>query len=651
MAPTEPTVTAAGRQSPKVATEIRVHGIGDHNPWSALGSPVLVVDGYPREPDVAIPPTAPSHEIKLVNWSRKSRKVAGQLWYVALPFTLVNAASFMRPPSNEINAVDEPAFPQTRSAEGRTVAASVTGVLLTLLTFVWSLALLDTVARRTLVQFTSSMWAGPSLAIALGLALLIGLVSRSRRDEIHVSKWLLTAHVAVVAGATAVSVVARPSHWQVSRQVPELFTTWGPSATFRQVPDGESVPTYEERIVNGELVPYLDAVVTTSLAVIAVVAVIAALAVMRGLSRQAANRASTQEFGSALALLSAVLLFVSVASAMRLFLDNGLYYLARHDVLPGGGPGITAPFKAREILPPLNTSYAGRDDWIVDLLPIMGILGLAAMALALVAVNLLPFGAGRLRMTPLGDDALARATWKRALVLTLPMTLGPTLLVSGILWVGAMWFVSQWVIHGSDRVWSSCVVLVQVLSAITVILVITGRGISTIRKAFGLLADIIGFWPVNNHPFAGASYRDPVLQGLREQLVDRAEVPTVLVGHSQGSVLCAWLLHRDRTALPNVHLITCGSPLKSLYREFFPAHFSAAFFQELQSRNAYWLNFWRSTDPIATRMPGLSDEDDNEIPDPTPDGSLKVHSDYWIAAQQRTAVGELIGLSSGVGMD
>ena len=78
---------------------------------------------------------------------------------------------------------------------------------------------------------------------------------------------------------------------------------------------------------------------------------VAGLVLLRGFGKQGTGSASTQEFGAALALPTAVLLFVSVASALRLFLDNGLYYLARHHIWPTGGPDVTAPFRAREILP------------------------------------------------------------------------------------------------------------------------------------------------------------------------------------------------------------------------------------------------------------------------------------------------------------
>lgn len=83
------------------ALEIRVHGIGDHDAWSALGSaPLADVPGGPKA-DVTCPPILPKHRLWLINWSRRSRRAAGLLWYVALPFSLVNVAGYMEPHRGE----------------------------------------------------------------------------------------------------------------------------------------------------------------------------------------------------------------------------------------------------------------------------------------------------------------------------------------------------------------------------------------------------------------------------------------------------------------------------------------------------------------------------------------------------------------------
>lgn len=52
-----------------------------------------------------------------------------------------------------------------------------------------------------------------------------------------------------------------------------------------------------------------------------------------------------------------------------------------------------------------------------------------------------------------------------------------------------------------------------------------------------------------------------------------------------------------------LHLVTCGSPLSSLYGTFFPATFDGAFFARAVGGVASWRNYWRETDPIATCLP------------------------------------------------
>lgn len=152
----------------------------------------------------------------------------------------------------------------------------------------------------------------------------------------------------------------------------------------------------------------------------------------------------------------------------------------------------------------------------------------------------------------------------------------------------------------------------------------------SVRSALGTMADVAGFWPVVWHPLAGISYRGDVVAGIRSTLDREASAAVALVGHSQGSVLCAWLAYcRGPAARPMVHLVTCGSPLRSLYATFFPAHFGDAFFETVRRNVGSWSNFWRHTDPIATELPGLDPRGNVELADAT-DGPLHGHGDYWI---------------------
>jgi hypothetical protein len=171
--------------------------------------------------------------------------------------------------------------------------------------------------------------------------------------------------------------------------------------------------------------------------------------------------------------------------------------------------------------------------------------------------------------------------------------------------------------------------------AMAVAFLVCFRGV---RSALGTMADVAGFWPVVWHPLAGISYRDDVVAGIGSMLDRDGSATVALVGHSQGSVLCAWLAYcRGPAARPVVHLVTCGSPLRSLYATFFPAHFGDAFFETVRRNVVSWSNFWRHTDPIATALPGLDPRCDVELAD-TADGPLHGHGDYWIEPRLTTHI-------------
>jgi hypothetical protein len=150
----------------------------------------------------------------------------------------------------------------------------------------------------------------------------------------------------------------------------------------------------------------------------------------------------------------------------------------------------------------------------------------------------------------------------------------------------------------------------------------------SVRSASGTMADVAGFWPPVWHPLAGISYRSDVVGGIRSTL-DRSSPATVaLVGHSQGAVLSAWLVHSSGPADPRTHLMTCGSPLQSLYATFFPTYFDDAFFRGVRDNVTSWFNFWRPTDPIATALPSLEPGRNVELAD-TSSGQLHCHGEYW----------------------
>src|SRR4051794_31520347 len=88
-----------GAVSETAGVEMRIHGIGNHGPLSALGSPLrgdlTVLDRRSNDPAV-VRPELPAHDVWFVAWTRSSRAINSLAWYLGLPFTLCNTAGHMR---------------------------------------------------------------------------------------------------------------------------------------------------------------------------------------------------------------------------------------------------------------------------------------------------------------------------------------------------------------------------------------------------------------------------------------------------------------------------------------------------------------------------------------------------------------------------
>jgi len=182
------------------------------------------------------------------------------------------------------------------------------------------------------------------------------------------------------------------------------------------------------------------------------------------------------------------------------------------------------------------------------------------------------------------------------------------------------------------------------ISAVASFFIVRRANSPALRNVLASTADVVGFWPITLQPLGARTYRRDAVRGVTEALSVRQDQRRVLVGHSQGSVLAAWAVAKRSAAFAEgtrPALVTCGTPLGSLYFKFFPQTFDKDLFSRIVTESDGWANFWRSTDPIATPLAG-PDEDpeaadgrNTEIRDPLEAGGrVHGHSDYWIADKQ-----------------
>jgi hypothetical protein len=240
--------------------------------------------------------------------------------------------------------------------------------------------------------------------------------------------------------------------------------------------------------------------------------------------------------------------------------------------------------------------------------------------------------------TQTADRFTKRASRTHELVVSLPERLASPVAVA-IIATPIIWILMCLAVAAANP-WqiADLLVTLQVIGAIAIVLIIIRRPeqfADRLRGIFGSVADIAGFWAPDLNPLAGASYRRALLSGIRQAIndliMDYPNAPIALVGHSQGSVVCAWFIRgghwteqptegqTDRRALKTdmhgvadsarsdrIALFTCGSPLSTLYRTFFPRYFDDAFFDKTRSmtyKGSWWRNYWRKTDPIGSAVP------------------------------------------------
>ena len=509
-----------------------MHGIGEHGAWSALGKPkyepVEVPEGAPQfhgRRDIveySRPPRLTDHELLLVNWSRTSRRGARFFWFLALPFTLVNVAHFMKPRG------DTP-----WEALGRWLlkaATTVVGVAMTIAATVWLVCITESLLKN--VPGSDNSLAYRFNAGVVTASVIVAIVWRHLRRWENSTSWpQVVIHAGAVACVAALLLLGRPAQW--GRLLPGID---GP-LILTPVHCPHHVP---ELSCSEPRLDFMATIVIGSTGLAFVFAVLLLVAHWRA-------RASDPSIGPSLAGAAALLpigmiTLHTLGSLLRVAVDwLGVYVrsLVRivHTYDP---PYLSVPFRTVTPYHP-NQNYAGlaSPHYEIDLVVIafVGIvltLGLSALIVFSFAPN------GPRHFERPDPDGRGDRSLQHRITMTLSNTLAPVLVLFTAMVLGGCLATLWWDVPNRGQ-WKALTstLLVQV-AAVLLLLILAGR-FPRIRSALAMVADLAGFWRVREHPLAGTSYRPGVLQGLVKLISDHADRPVVLVGHSQGSVICAWV--------------------------------------------------------------------------------------------------------------
>lgn len=640
--------------SPAAAVELRIHGVGGSTPESLLGE---------RHPD----------DVRLVHggdpdgfWARRRDPsvqgyvwgplTAGSplqaLWFVLLPFTLVNVAGWMHPP-----AVDPASRRRARWVRGLVLAL---GVTLTVTWAVWMCIILaDLLAYRAAAgvdppsdgRFLAVMGAGLALA-AIGLAwrvawplvglgaaaILAALAWRTAGSAGARGTWGVAAAGLAMGGLTLIAGRSR-------RKFEEFPPLADPGASPAAVP----VATGRRRITDDEGLdsPTFFARPADSkwLLAVHVVAVVVTLAVaLARVWMRAGDDKATLSFGSFLAVVAAaqfvlVALLTAVSTCEISNRDRRWRF---------AGPAVAVTLGIMLS----NAVFAGLALWIRRRFDVVGALGselalldvFVAVTLVFLAFLLLAWLPYYVMARPadaadVDDDWRGPVARRRRLArafrsVDLPLSVWSlALLVAGTVF-------SVLRIKRLDGCSGICLAVdvtafdmpalrslgewVLPFAAIGSSLIIrAGLRNEKARSNVGNLWDVMTFWPRRYHPFAVRPYAERAVPRL-QQYIESQPGPVVVSAHSQGTILAFAALRgmAGRPKLEMVALATYGSPLSRLHARFFPHYFHPDQFAALHGELAEWRNFYRRTDHIGQQVfdeVGPAAGDDVVLPDPVVD--------------------------------
>lgn len=617
--------------------------MGDKRPLDAIGAGRVAVARFPQGPDTVRPPALPDHALLLVNWSRTSRKFAGSaLWFAALPFSLVNVAGYtVSHADGKVTGV---------GARSLAVIVHAVGVVVSISGLFWALVIAESILEFAVTDDpgTVDFW----VTFGVTIAFIAGIVVRAiylRRQPTTQSTapalWVSAIHVAAAVTFGAIVLWAVPSTWRVNAPLGLGFLV----STF--VPPREDgytfcarVRTYPDAFVT--VLNPVSAFITGSLLLVGFVTIVLALVAW---PRGSATPRRLRISGTATALGFSIGLMHALGGSLRLAIVWILIYLDQF-AIPGIQRRSYYNGMASRLLGFDPACYSYGRDWFPNVFAGLAVLGGIVFGLSFVFVNLFgATGAGRWgRRKPANV-----LRYFHRLVASLPHRLSPALVLGWVVWI-AIFILADYFGYRHSRIAGALIVVVAHAGGFAVVLLLFFNG--KLRKIAATAADIIGFWPVHWHPLGGRSYRPRVTAGLRDELRRHERRPVVLVGHSQGSVIVAWLLRDLPGPRPApIHLVTCGSPIHSLYETFFPGYIDTGFYRAVGENSASWTNFWRTTDPIGTPLDRPGIVLDIRLADPPkhqrslnsanprrPRRRPEGHSNYWTDPVQMAEIAKLL---------
>lgn len=585
---------------PAEVVEIRVHGIGNKELLDALGRPRF--ERLNPACEVTTAPPLPAHKVRIVNWARSNKEFTkGFFWYIALPFTFANVIGYMRPARGNARIFAATSFTY--------------GLLLTATQVAWVAVVAETAFSFVPVGVEDKAGGG---ALPFVVACALAVVMLYRASEIrHANDVRDPGPKASVLAANILTALAA-GIFLSSRTVPRWLATLVPDQGLR---------------VNPMLVVIM---ISTALAY-ALALVVLLLYVGTGGTESENGEESTRDgnaqrkvrFSSmrrqyaaaAMVMIVAIVLMHALGALLRIAVSD-LMWLLRAVAFPDN-PVQLYP-DAVTLLVSVDDSRTFKDN-LLDMVPVyaFGVLALLGICWSIAARAKFSSGERWPRRRKVRAELRRQAVQRvgKLLPRVAVCFLGSSLLLLGIA------IVLTAAARANSRVLETLIGVSHALSYVVMLATVLGQ-FPEITSKTRLVADIVGFWPIRNHPLAGVSYRRRVVAGIRIEMSRHPQKTVVLVGHSQGSVICAWLVRAGLLPVDerHVHLMTCGCPLVTLYSTMFPAFYTLDDFRETRQNVASWTNFWRSTDAISSRVPCAVNR---MVPEPGPDGLIEQHGNYW----------------------